>query len=198
MWDSRYSEPGFAYGDGPNDFIAASFEHIPAGGPVLCLAGGEGRNAVFLAEQGFAVTVVDRSSVGLEKARALAAARGTAIETIHADLDGFLLGEGCWAGIVAVFAHLPPPVRRPLHRQVPAALRPGGVLLMEAYRPEQLAHKTGGPPALPMLYTLDELVADLAGLDWVRAAEVQREIHEGKYHHGQSATVQLIGCRPAT
>lgn len=196
MWDKRYSEPGFAYGTQPNTFLAEAAAHIPPG-EVLCIAAGEGRNAVFLAEQGYRVTAVDASAVGLEKTRALAAERGVEVATVAADLAGFSLGEGRWSGIVGIFAHLPPPVRRPLHAAVPAALRPGGVVIMEAYSPAQLAHKTGGPPALPMLYTLDELVGDMAGLSWLRAEAVERDIQEGRYHRGRSATVQLIGQRPA-
>lgn len=196
MWDQRYEEPGYAYGTQPNDFLASAAAHIPPG-EVICIAAGEGRNAVFLAEQGFTVTAVDASVVGLEKTRELARARGVQVNTVHADLADFVLGEGRWSGIVGIFAHLPPDIRRPLHASIPAALRPGGVVVMEAYRPEQLEHKTGGPPALPMLYTREELVGDMAGLTWIRAEAVEREIREGRYHKGLSATVQIIGQRPA-
>ncbi|HEU0035185.1 MAG TPA: class I SAM-dependent methyltransferase [Kofleriaceae bacterium] len=198
MWDERYREPGFAYGSEPNDFLAANAErYLPAGGEVLCLAEGEGRNAVFLAARGFRVTGVDASSVGLAKARALAAERGVAIETVVADLAEHDLGVARWDGIVSIWCHTPSALRASLHHGVVAALRPGGVFLFEAYTPAQLAYKTGGPPVADMLMTADGLRAELAGLDIVVADETIREIHEGKYHDGTSAVVQLIARKPA-
>jgi len=112
MWDQRYAEPGFAYGTEPNDFLAASAErYLPAGGEILSLAEGEGRNAVWLARRGFRVTGVDGSAVGLAKARALAAQHGVTIDTLLADLDGCDPGLAPRDGI-AVFAggHLESPV----------------------------------------------------------------------------------------
>ena len=99
MWDQRYGEPGYAYGTAPNDFLAAhAARYLPVAGEVLCLAEGEGRNAVFLARLGFRVTGVDGSAVGLEKARQLAAENSVEIQTIVADLGGFDLGVGRWDG----------------------------------------------------------------------------------------------------
>ncbi|NDD31544.1 MAG: class I SAM-dependent methyltransferase, partial [Proteobacteria bacterium] len=86
-WNSRYGGEGWFYGTQPNDFLKQNVDRLPSGGVVLCLAEGEGRNAVFLAERGFRVTGVDQSAVGLEKARRLAANRGVTIETVCATLD---------------------------------------------------------------------------------------------------------------
>lgn len=197
MWDQRYAEPGFAYGSEPNDFLSQNAErYLPAGGEVLSLAEGEGRNAVFLAQRGFRVTGVDGSPVGLAKARALAAERGVAIETVVADLADYDLGAARWDGIVSIWCHTPPALRARLHRAVVAALRPGGVVLLEAYTPKQLAYRTGGPPDAAMMMTADGLRAELAGLDILVADERLREVHEGKYHQGTSAVVQLIARKP--
>lgn len=196
MWDARYGAADFAYGTAPNDFIAAQAGALPAGGPVLCLAAGEGRNAVFLAERGHAITGMDLSAVGLEKAQRLAAERGVAITTAVANLAEYDLGHGQWAGIVSVFCHLPSPLRADVHRRVVEALAPGGVFLLEAYSPAQLKHGTGGPPMLPMLYPLEAVQAELAGLEWVLAREVEREVHEGEHHKGLSAVIQLVGRKP--
>ena len=196
MWDARYGAAEFAYGTAPNDFIAAQAGALPPGGPVLCLAAGEGRNAVFLAERGHPVTGVDLSAVGLAKAQRLAAERGVVVTTQVADLAEYYLGHRRWAGIVSVFCHLPPPLRVDVHRRVVEALAPGGVLLLEAYRPAQLEHGTGGPPARPMLYPLAEVQAELTGLEWALAREVEREVHEGEFHNGLSAVIQLVGRKP--
>lgn len=194
MWDERYSEPGYAYGSDPNDFLASVADRIPMG-PVLCLAEGEGRNAVFLAGRGFAVTAVDGSAVGLEKARALAAERQVAIRTVHADLADYVIEPGAWAGIVSIWCHLPAPLRERVHQSAAAGLRPGGVLVLEAYTPAQLAHGTGGPKVPELLYDLELLKRDFAGLELGHAVELERDIHEGKYHAGKSAVVQLVARR---
>ena len=193
MWNARFGEPGWAYGTEANDLVAATA--FPDG-PVLCLAEGEGRNAVHLAARGHDVTAVDISEVGLEKARGLAAARGVALTTVYADLSDYVPEAGHWAGIVLVWAHLPPPVRRRLHRDCVAGLRPGGVLVLEAYTPAQLAHGTGGPRVPDLLMTLAELREEFAGLEFVHAVEVERVIHEGRYHEGPSAVVQIVARRP--
>ena len=195
MWNERYAEDGFAYGTEPNGFIAAHADAI-RGGDVLCLACGEGRNAVHLAERGLSVSGVDLSDVGIEKTKALAAERGVQVHTEVASLGDYDLGVSRWDGIVSVFAHVPPAIRRALHRAIPAALRSGGVLLLEAYTPAQLEHGTGGPPALSMLMSLAELREDLAGLDFELAQEIERDVVEGRYHTGKAAVVQVIARKP--
>jgi SAM-dependent methyltransferase len=195
MWDQRYAEPGFAYGTAPNDFLVSVAERIPAG-PVLSLGEGEGRNAVFLAGLGHEVTAVDASAVGLAKARALAAERGVRLHTVVGDLAEFVIEPGAWAGIVAIWCHLPAELRRRVHRAAVSGLVPGGAFVLEAYRPAQLALGTGGPRVPELLYSLADLRDDLAGLDLVHAVETEREVHEGKYHAGRSAVVQVLGLRP--
>lgn len=194
IWDERYSAEDFTYGMEPNDLLRDEVARIPRG-RVLCLAEGEGRNAVFLAGLGYEVTAVDFSSVGLRKAERLARDRNVRVELIEADLATFDLGRDAWQGIVSIFAHTPPPVRKRIHAAIPAALRPGGVLILEAYRPRQLELGTGGPKDVTLMPTLAELRDELGGLELLIAREADREIHEGRGHSGPSATVQLVGRR---
>lgn len=197
MWNQRYSEAGFAYGTEPNDFLAATAErYLPPKGEILCLAEGEGRNAVFLARLGFRVTGVDSSAVGLEKARGLAEQHGVDIRTVVADLGDFDLGVERWDGIVSIWCHMPAALRARLHRSAIAALRPGGVLLLEAYTPKQLAFKTGGPLTAELMMTLAAVREELCGLEFLEAEEKLREVHEGKYHHGLSAVLQIVARKP--
>lgn len=195
FWNDRYNEPGFAYGLDPNDFLSQSIDKLPAG-RTLSLAEGEGRNALYLAQHGHCVTAVDSSQVGMEKAAKLAAENGVAIETVCTDLANFMIGPGEWDCIVSIFCHVAPVIRAPLHQQVVAGLKPGGVLLLEAYTPEQLALGTGGPQDATLTMTLDALQQELAGLDFEIGIELTRDVIEGKYHTGKGAVVQLLARKP--
>ncbi|MBL8867193.1 MAG: class I SAM-dependent methyltransferase [Planctomycetia bacterium] len=195
MWDERYSQSGFAYGTEPNEFLALAAGQIPVG-PVLSLGEGEGRNAAFLASLGHRVVAVDQSEVGLAKARRLAADRGLKIETVVADLASFPVERGVWAGIVSIFCHLPRRVRIPLYAAAVEGLRPGGVFVLEAYTPQQIGRGTGGPQDPDMLVSLAQLFEELAGLEFVHARELDREVHEGAYHSGLASVVQVVGIRP--
>lgn len=197
QWDQRYGGDEFFYGTEPNDFLAQQAASFPAGAEVLCLAEGEGRNAVFLAGRGLRVTAVDGSAVGLAKAERLAAERGVSVATVVADLGFWDPGEERWDAVVSIWAHLPPAVRAVLHPRLTRALRPSGLLLLEHYHPKQIDFKTGGPPDPTWMLTLDELFAAFAGWDRVHAFEGEREVREGRGHRGPSFVTQAILRKPA-
>jgi SAM-dependent methyltransferase len=195
IWNARYARDGFVYGIEPNDFVASVAARIPPG-PVLCLAEGEGRNAVHLATLGHAVTAVDQSEVALSKAQKLAAGRGVTLETVVADLAEYRIAPGAWAGIVSVWAHLPPPLRQSVHAEAAAGLGPGGVFVLEAYTPAQLTFNTGGPRSVEMLMTTAQLRGELAGLEFEIIRELERDVIEGGGHTGRGAVVQVLARRP--
>jgi len=194
VWNERYAGEEYIYGTQPNDFLASVVDRLPMG-RVLCLAEGEGRNAVFLAEQGFEVVAVDSASVGLEKARHLAGRRGVHIETVVADLADYEIVPEAWDAVVAIFCHLPPPLRREVHARAVAGLRPGGAFVLEAYTPAQLQHGTGGPPVVELMMTLAALRDELAGLRLEHAIETERDIQEGRFHAGLGAVVQVLAYK---
>lgn len=194
MWDERYSAEEYVYGKRPNDFLVESLRHIPQG-RVLCLADGEGRNSVYLAEQGFEVTSVDASAAGIAKCEALAKERGVEVNAIVNDLSDFKIEQESWDAIVSIFCHLPPALRQLVHKDVVAGLKSDGVLVLEAYTPEQLALGTGGPQVVDMTMTLNHLNTELKGLNFIHAVEKQREVIEGIYHTGTGAVVQVIGVK---
>lgn len=194
-WDDRYSQPGYAYGTIPNEFLAESVHHLPQAGDVLCLAEGEGRNSIFLAKQGFKVTAVDASSVGIQKAKSLADEHNVSIDFHVTDLERFEIAPESFDGIVSIFCHLPPTLRKKIHSAAIKGLKPGGVVILEGYRPKQLKYKTGGPPIVELLMELDELKKEFALLDLIHAQETDREIVEGRLHTGMGAVVQLIGIK---
>lgn len=194
MWDERFRTEEYAYGTTPNKFLEENFNQIPKG-QVLSLAEGEGRNAVFLAKQGYAVTAVDASSVGLNKARKLAAENGVVVEFIHADLADYDVGENKWDGIVSIFCPLPSTLRKQLYQQVVAALKRNGVFLLEAYTPAQLTYGTGGGNSADVMQTKESLSLELAGLKFRHLIELERDITEGIYHTGVGAVVQAIASK---
>lgn len=196
MWNERYAEPFTSYGTEPNDYLRAVADRIPEG-PVLCLAEGEGRNAVYLAGRGYPVTAVDLSEVGSANARDLAARHGVEIETVVADITEFDMGEARWSGIVSIWGHLPSALRPGVHAACVRALRPGGVFVLEAYTPRHLDRPgVGGPPVADGMPTPEEFRRDLAGLRLECCREVDRDIAEGVFHHGPSTTVQVLGVKP--
>jgi len=191
MWNERYSIPEYVYGTEPNDFVAAQVGKIPMG-RVLEIGAGEGRNSVFLAQQGYEVTSVDQSSVGLEKARKLAEQKGVKIVTVEANLHDYEIEPEAWQGIVATFLHLPVGLRRRVLKHCAHGLAKGGVLILEAFTPSQLKYDTGGPKDPLELYTLEDLRADLVGLNIELGEELERNVSEGKRHTGKAAVVQVV------
>ena len=193
LWDTRYAGDGYAYGDEPNDFLRSQEPVLRAHvGEALCLAEGEGRNAVWLAGLGYRATAVDQSAVGLAKAEGLATRAGVEITTVHADLAEYDLGVERWELVVSIWCHLPPELRRKVHAQVVRALKPGGLLVLTAYTPGQPARGTGGPSNPAMCMSVAGLREELAGLEFVVAEELVHEVHEGKYHNGVSEVVQVV------
>lgn len=189
-WDEKYDLDEYLFGTEPNQFLADSYGAIPKG-EVLCLADGEGRNSVFLAQQGYRVTAVDISLVGLEKAKRLAEKNKVSVNFVHADLQEYPLGENCWDGIVSIFCHTPVSLREKIHSDVVTGLKSEGVFLLEAYTPEQLKHGTGGPQAEELLMTSASLTDELKGLHIEHLQELERYVKEGIGHDGHSAVVQL-------
>ena len=198
FWNARYAAEGYSYGTEPNEFLVQCLprlQSLPRGAGVLCLADGEGRNGVWLARQGFAVTSVDIAEEGLRKARALAGSAGVALQTQQADVTALAPGSQCWDAVVSIFLHLPARPRRELHRRCLAALRPGGLFVFEAYSPEQLVFGTGGPKEIALLPTLADVEADFAGCPGaaiVHRFSGVRSVVEGPLHSGDGHVVQLV------
>ena len=195
MWNERFDRPEYVFGTEPNAFLKSVVKNILPG-QVLSIGEGEGRNAVFLAEQGYEVTAIDLSPIGLEKAKKLADSRDVGLQTIVADIASFDFGENLWNGIISIFCHLPPDVRQMVHQKIKTGLKPGGVFIVEAYTPDQIPFGTGGPKDLRMMMSLEILQNDFDNFEFVHAQEIKRNIVEGIFHTGQSAVVQGVLKKP--
>ncbi len=194
FWNERYNEAPYAYGTTPNDFLKA--QQIGSDLKVLCLAEGEGRNGVYLAALGNDVTCIDYSEEGLKKTRQLAAQNGVNVTCVCADLGEVKLEGNSWDLIVGIFAHFPSKVKQHIWTQIYASLKPGGKLIIEVYDQEQLRFGTGGPRQPDLLYNKAEL-EELLGkqFDQFHIEKVYREVHEGTYHNGASATLQVLATK---
>lgn len=192
FWDQRYAGTEYAYGTEPNAFLVSQAGHLHAGMRVLAVGEGEGRNATWLAGRGLAVLAVDGSAVGLAKARALAAQRGVEIATLQADLTTWDWPRAEYDLVVAIFVHFMPVDRARMHAAMFAALKPGGRLILEAFTPDQLRYRTGGPPVREMLYDSATLRADFPEAVVDLLDEDLADINEGAYHHGRAAVVRAV------
>ena len=191
--NARFAEPGYLFGTAPNAFLAAQAPRLERGQRALAIADGEGRNGVWLAKQGLAVTSVDFSPVALAKARALTDGEGVAPDFVEADLGRWAWPEAAFDVVAAIFIQFAAPdLRTRIFRSIQAALRPGGLLLMQGYRPEQLAYATGGPPHAENMYTEDLLRASFAGMEILHLAAHDDVILEGPGHAGMSALIDLV------
>jgi cyclopropane fatty-acyl-phospholipid synthase-like methyltransferase len=162
-------------------------------GPVLSLAEGEGRNGVFLASLGLDVHGVDASEVGLAKAQRLARSRNVAIRTEVVELGAFEPKQNHYGSVVSIFAHLPSAVRQRLYPLIERCLKPGGIVILEAYSEAQLARDTGGPKDPDMLMTEAKIRTEFPNLQPVLLREQERDVREGTGHTGLASVVQFIG-----
>lgn len=195
-WNRRYAGEEYLFGTEPNAWLRAHAEAMPAGGRVLCVADGEGRNSVWLALQGWQVEAFDIAEKAVVKARGLAARTGATVAYTVADCDSYAWEEATYDGVVAIFVQFADPaLRKRLFERMQRSLRPGGVLLLQGYTPQQLAYRTGGPPQLDHLYTPALLKAAFADLDVLELREYEAEIHEGSGHLGRSALIGLVARR---
>lgn len=211
-WEGRYAEDGYLFGTDPNGFLVAEVGRLPAGGDVLCVADGEGRNGVWLAQRGFRVHAIDVAENGLAKARALAEQRGVprtgeafgpdhvpgSIAIERADITDWTWPEARYDAVVAIFIQFAIPEERArIFAGIERTLKPGGILLLEGYGPDQIHYDTGGPRVPEQLYSVGLLETAFPSLETVLLEEEDKEVHEGPGHEGMSALIHFAARRPS-
>jgi SAM-dependent methyltransferase len=196
FWDRAFGEPEYRYGTEPNAFI---HEMLPAELPdtrssILFVGDGEGRNGVWAATQTYAVTCLEPSSVGLAKARALADEMHTTIETIQDAMPSDSIEDASFDAVVLCYVHTPPDLRAEMHAACLAALKPGGVLLLEGFTPDQLRNKrtSGGPGQPEMMFTEDILRADFADGTITHLEATTVTLNEGPGHTGPADVIRCV------
>ena len=196
LWNERYSDDAYHYGTAPNAWLASQAWRLPRAGDALAIADGEGRNGVWLAQQGLATTSLDQSSKGLDKARTLAQQRGVTLATLQADLTHFEWPPAAYDVVVSIYVHLPAALRLRTHAGCAQALRPGGLLILEAFTLEQMHCHSGGPRDPALLYTAELLRGDFRGLELLELLSGEVLLAEGRGHAGPARVVRLLAQRP--
>lgn len=197
FWDERYAAPGFFFGKAPNAFLKSQAHRLQSGHSALAVADGEGRNGVWLAEQGLQVHAIDASLVALEKSRALAARQRVQLRWEQVDLQTWRWPHEIYDVIAAIFIQFVGPEGRA--RQFAGmrqALKPGGLLILQGYTPRQLEYGTGGPPHAENMYTQALLRDSFGDWDILHLSEHDDVIEEGAGHSGMSALIDLAARKP--
>ena len=197
IWDERYAVEHFVFGEEPNAFLRSCADYLRPGMRVLALADGEGRNGVWLAQQGLDVLSTDISSRAQEKARHLARERGVNVDFDVVDLASWSWPEEEFDLVAAIFIQFAgPDLREFIFKAIKGALKPGGLLLLEGYRPEQVEYGTGGPPTVENMYTLSMLSEAFSEFEIVSLVAYDADIEEGLGHRGKSALIDLVALKP--
>lgn len=190
-WHERFSAEEYVYGKEPNEFLVEAAQNLPKG-KVLCIAEGEGRNAVYLASLGFEVTAWDFAQAGLDKTKQLADEKGVVVNTELHDLAEVKWEDKQWDAIVHIFGHFPGNVMNRTLSGIKKALKPGGFYISELYTKEQLRYATGGPRDEEMLCDPIKILEQFDGyfVKHFHIGEVNRV--EGQLHTGTAHVVQSM------
>ncbi|MGA8009824.1 MAG: class I SAM-dependent methyltransferase [Thiomonas sp.] len=192
-WDARFAKPGLLFGAEPNAFVVREAVRLAPHSQILSVADGEGRNSLWLAEQGHAVTAFDISPVAVDKARHWAQERGAAVDFHVASVDDWNWAPDRFDAVVAIFVQFADPaLRARLFAGMWRTLKPGGLLCLQGYTPKQLDYRTGGPGKLEHLYTSDLLRTLLPEADWLVLREHEASLQEGAGHDGPSALIDAV------
>lgn len=199
FWDEVYADKEYVFGTAPNQFLAAQQAYLQAGQRALAVADGEGRNGVWLAEQGLDVVSIEYSEPAVEKAKHLAQARGVNMDIRLADVFNWDWPLAAFDVVAAIFIQFATPEQRgPLLQHIKDALKPGGLLILQGYTPKQVEYKTGGPGAVENMYTAALLRAWFGDMDIVQLREHEAFIAEGSKHYGHSALVDMLARKKAS
>ncbi len=193
LWDERYAGEDYLFGTEPNAFLVTQRHLLKPDMSCLAVADGEGRNGVWLAQQGLKVLSVEASAVALDKAKKLAQQRGVAIDFEQADLAQWQWGEDRFDVVAAIFIQFAPPaLREQMFAGIKRCLKPGGLLLLQGYTPRQLEYKTGGPPAAENMYTEPMLRNAFGDMEILHLREHDDLVSEGTAHRGMSALIDMV------
>lgn len=191
FWNQKYKTEEYIYGKEPNEFLKINLEGLAAG-KILFAGEGEGRNSVYAASRGWEVDAVDSSTAGKEKALKLASEKNVFVNYQLADLRNFEFGENIYDAIVLIYLHFSEEDRIDVHKKLISALKPGGIIILEAFEKSQLKNSTGGPQNPDLLYSLENIVADFIDLEFLKFSKTTTRLNEGSHHNGSANIIRLL------
>lgn len=198
-WDQRFAQPEFLFGTEPNAYLASQRSLLLSGKKALAVADGEGRNSVWLAQQGLVVDAFDISPVGVAKAQQLALRASVSVNFNVCDCDSWSWQPRAYDYVAAIFVQFADPeMRQRLFANMLKTLKPGGFLILQGYTPKQLEFKTGGPGLLDHLYTEELLRSAFAELQIIDFQVYEAVLDEGQQHRGSSALLGMVGQKKFT
>ncbi len=198
MWEDRYAKAqDYVFGKEPARFLVEHADYLTPGKTALSVADGEGRNSVYMAQKGLEVTAYEFAPTAIARARDLAAERGVSVDFREVDILRHDWPQETFDLVVGIFIQFVGPKERKIQFDgMKRSLKPGGILLLHGYTPEQIAHGTGGPPFAENMYTKEQLAADFTGWDILENNGYEREVQEGRGHQGLSALIDFIARKP--
>lgn len=195
QWDERYARQEYIYGTEPNNFLKAKLSLLKPG-RVLFPAEGEGRNAVYAATLGWESDAFDQSMEGKKKAIQLAKQSNVSIAYSIQSLNDWNPEPGQYDCIALIFVHLPEELRKRVHLSAIKALKPGGILILEAFTVNQMNRNSGGPKISGLLFTSEQIKSDFSALSEIEISETQVILNEGPLHQGLADVIQFSGYKP--
>ena len=194
FWNERYAKEEFIYGTEPNEFLKEELNRLRKG-KIILPADGEGRNAVYAAKIGWQVSAFDYSESAKRKALQLAEQKKVLIDFDVADINNKVYDENSADVVALIYAHFPSDLRKVAHKKAVKWLKPGGVLILEAFNPRQLLQNSGGPKNIELLYTEETLRNDFEELNISVLESLEIKLAEGKFHEGKADVVRFIGVK---
>ncbi len=194
FWNERYGAEAYAYGTKPNQFLFENLASLPKG-KLLFAAEGEGRNAVFAAQNGFHVDAFDTSEKGKIKADLLATEKKVQINYQVGKLDDLGYQSNTFDGLVLIYAHFDDSIRASMHNKLIDLVKPGGTILFEAFNKDQIQYPSGGPKKLAMLFDIEEVKNEFNNCDFSFLTSEIIELSEGEFHQGKGSVIRFIATK---
>jgi len=195
-WNNRYSVPEYVYGTEPNEFFKDQLSKLPPG-RLLLPGEGEGRNAVYAAKQGWHVDAFDFSDQAIKKARDLANRNNVHINYTASSYEAYIFPSLIYDAAGLIYTHMPSNIRKLFHRKIIRSLKPGGMIILEAFHKEQINYTSGGPKDVDLLYDEDELTKDFKGLELTILEKTKITLQEGLFHSGDAVVIRMSGKTPS-
>ena len=194
FWNERYAEKEFAYGKEPNQFLKENLHKLPKG-KILFVAEGEGRNAVFAAQNGYEVVAFDYSESAKSKALTLAKEQNVQLNYLVSDVMDLSFEPESFDAMVFIFTHFPAVIRKQAHQKLVSFLKPDGKVLFEVFEKNQQQFTSGGPKESAMLFSEEEVKEEFPSIGFDFLKTVTIDLAEGQYHQGKGVVIRFIGTK---